>query len=183
MTDGPPARIRPARLDEAPRLAALIAESARALCRPDYDERQIEAALGSAFGVDTELIRDGTYFVVEREGALAACGGWSRRQTLFGADAHPGRESALLDPARDAARIRAFFVHPRHARLGLGRALLARCEQEARTAGFRSIELMATLAGVRLYAACGYVAGPPVIHPLAPDLAITFVPMRRTLVE
>jgi GNAT superfamily N-acetyltransferase len=173
--------IRTATLDDVPALERLIAASARAFGRPDYTEAQIEAALGTAWGVDRELIRDGTYFVVERDGTLAACGGWSRRRTLFGADSRPGRESALLDPTHDAARIRAFFVHPAHGRRGLGRALLARCEDAARLAGFSSAELMATLPGERLYAALGYTAAGSIQHPLPGGLTIRFVPMRKRL--
>src|SRR5215216_2638357 len=97
--------LRAATLSDIPILTRVIAESARGLGRADYTEQQIEAALGTAWGVDSELIRDGTYFVVEADGEIAACGGWSRRRTLFGADAGPGRESDLLDPAREAARI------------------------------------------------------------------------------
>lgn len=174
-------RLRPATLDDVPALERVIAASARALGRPDYTEAQIEAALGTAWGVDTELVRDGTYFVVEVDGAIVACGGWSRRRTLFGADAHPGRESALLDSALDAARIRAFFVHPDHGRRGIGRMLLERCETAARREGFRAAELMATLPGRRLYGAFGYTDGEPIDHPLPGGLTIRFVPMRKPL--
>jgi GNAT superfamily N-acetyltransferase len=174
--------IRPATLEDRAQLDTLIAESARGLSRGDYTDAQVDAALGSAFGVDTELIRDGTYFVVEERGAIVACGGWSRRRTLFGADGRAGRESARLDPATDAARVRAFFVHPSWARRGIGTALLARCEQEARAAGFEAVELMATLPGQRLYQARGYAAGAPIDHPLNAELAIRFVPMRKRLV-
>jgi GNAT superfamily N-acetyltransferase len=173
--------LRPARLDDVPALRELIAESARALAAGDYTPEQIEAALGGAWGVDTELIRDGTYFAVEAAGELVACGGWSRRRTLFGADAQPGRESALLDPALDAARIRAFFVRPGWARRGIGRLLIERCEGRARAAGFRSVALLATLPGLRLYAACGYAAGARASHPLPGGLTIDFVPMSRSL--
>jgi GNAT superfamily N-acetyltransferase len=172
---------RTATLGDVPALERLIAASARALGRGDYDAAQIEAALGTAWGVDTELVRDGTYFVVELDDTMIACGGWSRRRTLFGADAQPGRESALLDPASDAARVRAFFVHPEHGRRGIGRALLARCEDAARHEGFRAAELMATLPGERLYRASGYVAGDAIDHPLPGGLTIRFVPMRKLL--
>ncbi|HVK75073.1 MAG TPA: GNAT family N-acetyltransferase [Kofleriaceae bacterium] len=175
--------IRPVTLDEVPALERLIAASARGLSQGDYTTAQIEAAIGTAWGVDTELIRDRTYFVVEGAGAPAAvaCGGWSRRKTLFGSDQQPGRESALLDPAVDAARIRAFFVDPAWARRGIGRLLLDRCEAEARAAGFTATELMATLPGERLYAAAGYVAGERIHHPLAGGLTIEFVAMRKRL--
>ena len=107
-------------------------------------------------GLDTQLIRDGTYFVAARAGALAGCGGWSRRATLYGGDHTAGRDAARLDPAHDAARVRAMYTHPDHVRRGVGRLILARCEAAAAAEGFRRIEMMATLAGVPLYRACGY---------------------------
>lgn len=174
-------RFREATLADVPALERLIADSVRAFGRTDYSDAQIDAALGTAWGVDTELIRDGTYFVVAVDGVLAACGGWSRRRTLFGADGGPGRESALLDPASDAARIRAFFVAPAFGRRGIGRALLERCEAAARGHGFGAAELMATLPGARLYRAFGYESSAPVEHPLPGGLTIRFVPMRKLL--
>lgn len=173
--------LRVATLADVPTLEGLIAASARGLAAGDYSAAQIEAALGTAWGVDTELIRDGTYLVVEAAGRAIACGGWSRRATLFGADAQPGRESALLDPRRDAARIRAFFVHPDWARRGIGRLLLAHCEAAARAHGFDRAELMATLPGVRLYRACGYAGAARTTHALPGGLTIEFVPMRKQL--
>jgi GNAT superfamily N-acetyltransferase len=175
--------IRPATVGDVPALERLIADSSRALSREDYSPEQIEAALGSAWGVDTQLIADGTYFVVECGGMIAGCGGWSRRKTLFGSDARKDREPDLLDPARDAAKIRAFFVHPEWARKGIGRALLDRCEAEAAAAGFHASELMATLPGRRLYQACGYRAGDPIQYPLRAGLTIEFVPMRKELIR
>jgi GNAT superfamily N-acetyltransferase len=173
--------LRKASLDDTPVLERLIADSARGLGRHDYTDRQIEAALGTAWGVDTELVRDGTYFVAEAEGAIVGCGGWSRRRTLFGGDAHAGRQSGLLDPRRDSARIRAFFVLPNWARHGIGRALLERCEAEALASGFRSAELLATLPGHRLYKAHGYVGNERVVYPLPGGITIEFVPMRKDL--
>ena len=173
--------LRQATLADAPLLEHLIRASARGLCADDYTSEQIEAALGTAWGVDTELIRDGTYFVVETAGTIVACGGWSRRRTLFGGDAQSGRRSDVLDPSGDAARIRAFFVHPDWARQGLGRMLLQRCEAEARAHGFRAAELVATLPGERLYWAFGYVAGERLDHPLGGGLTIEFVLMRKAL--
>jgi N-acetylglutamate synthase-like GNAT family acetyltransferase len=173
--------LRAATLSDAPVLEQLIAESARGLSRSDYTDEQIEAMLGGAMGVDSELIRDGTYFVVEAEGKIVGCGGWSRRRTLFGADAGPGRSSDLLDPTREAARIRAFFVHPDWARRGIGRQLLDHCEAAARAHGFSAAELMATLPGQRLYRACGYVAGEPTQIPLGGGLTVECVPMRKEL--
>jgi GNAT superfamily N-acetyltransferase len=161
-------------------LQTLIARSARALGARDYRPEQIEAALQGAFGVDSQLIDDGTYFVAEtRDGELIGCGGWSRRRTLFGGDSHAERNAAELDPHTDAARIRAFFVDPGHARQGIGRALLERCESEARARGFSRFELMGTLPGVRLYQALGYVAGELMHYPVAPGVTIEFVPMRK----
>jgi N-acetylglutamate synthase-like GNAT family acetyltransferase len=174
--------LRKATLDDIPALAQVIAESARALAREDYTEEQIEGALGAAWGVDTELIRDGTYYAVEAGAAgIVACGGWSRRRTLFGSDREPGRQSEILDPARESARIRAFFVRPDWARRGIGRTLLQTCEGEARAHGFRSAELVATLTGLRLYQTCGYVAGEGFEHPIGNGLTIRFVPMRKEL--
>jgi GNAT superfamily N-acetyltransferase len=173
--------IRVATVDDIPALERLIEVSSRVLSRGDYTSEQIEAALGTAWGVDSQLIADGTYFVVECGGEIVACGGWSRRKTLFGSDGRTHRDADLLDPARDAAKIRAFFVHPAWARKGIGRALLEQCEAEARRAGFRSAELMATLPGRRLYAACGYRPSEPIEYPLEPGLTIAFVPMRKEL--
>jgi GNAT superfamily N-acetyltransferase len=162
-------------------LENLIARSIRELGAADYSPAQIEAALRGAFGLDTSLIRDGTYFVVVTEGRLiVACGGWSRRRTLFGSDARAERDESRLDPRVDAARIRAFFVDPAHARRGLGRAILARSEADARAEGFTRFELMATLPGVRLYEKCGYRAGEAVQHPLPGGETIRFVPMSKT---
>ena len=173
--------LRRALLSDRATLESLIALSSRVLSRDDYTTEQIEAALGTAWGVDTELIADGTYFVVEAEGEIVACGGWSRRKTLFGSDSHHGRQSDLLDPSHDAARIRAFFVSPVWTRHGIGRMLLEHCEADARRAGFRRTELMATLPGKRLYAACGSSAGEPVQHLLPAGITIEFVPMRKDL--
>jgi len=173
--------LRKATLGDILALEALIALSARELCRDDYTVAQIEAAIGSAWGVDTELIRDATYFVAEADGEIVACGGWSRRKTLFGADARAGRESEVLDPRTDSARIRAFFVRPDLARRGIGRVLLEKCESEARAHGFRSAELVATLPGQRLYARFGYAGDERVTYPLSADITIEFVPMRKDL--
>ncbi|HTX23425.1 MAG TPA: GNAT family N-acetyltransferase [Steroidobacteraceae bacterium] len=173
--------IRAATRADVPELRALIALSARVLGKHDYRPEQIEGALRGAFGVDTQLIDDGTYFVAEVDARLVACGGWSYRRTLFGGDGRRERDAAELDPAVDAAKIRAFFVHPDHARQGLGRALLQRCESEARARGFTRLELMGTLPGVRLYEALGYQSGPQVHYPVAPGVTIEFVPMHKAL--
>ncbi|HMI94010.1 MAG TPA: GNAT family N-acetyltransferase, partial [Polyangiales bacterium] len=144
---------------------------------------QIEAALQGAWGVDSELIRDGTYFVGVADGVAVLCGGWSRRGTTFGGDAYAQRESRLLDPRCEAARIRAYFVHPDWARRGLATRLLGLCESEAKAAGFTSAELVATLPGQRFYARHGYAAAEPRSYDLPGDLSIVFVPMQRQLGE
>ena len=130
---------------------AAIAE----LQTPFLDRSQISASR-AIMGLDTQLVEDGTYFVVEEDGELAGCGGWSRRATLYGGDQTSGRDGALLDPACDAARLRAMYTHPRHARRGVGRLIIALCEQAARAEGFTRMELMSTLAGEPLYRSCGY---------------------------
>jgi GNAT superfamily N-acetyltransferase len=174
--------IRQATLADQPALEALIARSARELSKADYTAEQIEGALRGAFGVDTQLIRDGTYFVVESAGEYVGCGGWSYRRTLFGSDARAERDASALDPQQDAAKIRAFFIDPAYARQGIGQALLEHCESQARARGFSRCELMATLPGVRLYAARGYVGSELVHYPLGPPgLTIQFVPMSKVL--
>jgi GNAT superfamily N-acetyltransferase len=174
--------LRTATLGDRAALEHVIARSARTLGAEDYTSEQIEGALRGAFGLDTELILDGTYFAAELEDtSIVGCGGWSRRRTLFGGDSGTGRDDSFLDPRHEPARIRAFFVDPAHARRGIGRALLDRCEVEARAHGFGRCELMATLTGVRLYAAFGYVAGPAIHYELAAGLTIEFVPMGKAL--
>jgi GNAT superfamily N-acetyltransferase len=173
--------LRKARLSDSATLERLICESVRGLSQSDYTDAQIEAALGTAFGLDRELIRDGTYFVAEAANEIVGCGGWSRRKTLFGGDQQPGRQSELLDPARDSARIRAFFVRPDWARRGIGRALIERCEAEALTHGFGSTELVATLPGHRLYRSFGYVGDEHMEYRLPGGVVIEFIPMRKEL--
>lgn len=138
-------------------LATLMNAAIGELQRPFLNEIQIVASR-TIMGLDTQLVDDGTYFVVEQDGAVAGCGGWSRRATLYGGDRSPGRDAALLDPARDAARVRAMYTHPAFARRGVGRLILSLCEAAARAEGFMRVELVATLAGEPLYRACGYQA-------------------------
>lgn len=138
-------------------LRELMDASIAELQRPFLDERQI-ASSRTFMGLDTQLIDDGTYFVVEADGEIAGCGGWSRRATLYGGDQTPGRSTALLDPSKDAARTRAMYTHPNHTRKGVGRLILSLCESAAKAEGFTRMELMATMAGVPLYRACGYEA-------------------------
>ena len=135
---------------------ALIPLSVRALQSPYYSSAQMDGALGPVFGVDQQLIRDGTYFVAEQNGVMVGCGGWSRRRSFFGGDGTREREDALLDPRLDAARVRAFFVHPAWSRRGIGRSIMVACEQAIIAAGFRTVDIVATLAGEPLYAAFGY---------------------------
>lgn len=172
--------IREATLQDRDTLKTLIARSVRQLGAQDYTAEQIEGALHGAFGVDTQLIQDRTYFVVESEGQIIGCGGWSRRRTLFGGDSHASRSAVELDPGVEPGKIRAFFVAPEHARKGVGTIILKHCEDHARSFGFLRLELMATLPGVRLYAKHGYVSGFPIQYELAPGLNIEFVPMRKT---
>ncbi|MDP8985496.1 MAG: GNAT family N-acetyltransferase [Pseudomonadota bacterium] len=173
--------LRKATREDIPALQALIARSARGLSKAQYRPSQIEGALRGAFGVDTQLLEDQTYFVAEAAGELVGCGGWSYRSTLFGGDARDGRDSSPLDPNSQAAKIRAFFVDPSQARRGIGSLLLQRCEHEARAHGFSRVELMATLPGVKLYAARGYVGADLVHFEVAPGESIEFIPMRKNL--
>jgi len=148
--------IRLATFKDIPELQQLIALSARGLSSGYYTAGQIESAIRYVFGVDTQLIVDGTYYIFEKENVMAGCGGWSKRNTLYGGDQHKEVEDPLLDPARDAARIRAFFVHPEFARQGIGSQIISVCESAAQRNGFTSFELGATLPGVPLYTAMGY---------------------------
>ena len=170
--------IRKARLDEREEIQQLISDSARALSQEDYTGAQIDAALRMVYGVDTSLIQDGTYFVADSDGRLVACGGWSRRRTLFGGDQFSARDATELDPETEPAKIRAFFVHPEFARQGIARAILERCESEARAYGFHSLELMSTLPGIKLYEACGY-AGIERVEYDAGGVVIQFLLMRK----
>lgn len=178
MDDAPwPFRIRPATREDVPALRALIEASVRGLGPRCYTARQIEQSLDRLFGVDTQLIDDGTYFAVEPVGdssgertpPIVGAGGWSKRKTPFGGDdATPHQDAALRDPATDPAVIRAFFVHPDWTRRGIGRRLLRRCETEAQAAGFTHFELTATLTGLPLYAALGYRERESITIPLGP---------------
>jgi GNAT superfamily N-acetyltransferase len=166
---------------DIPAVRALIARSARRLSAGEYRAEQVEGALRGAFGIDTQLVDDGTFFVAEEDGVLAGCGGWSYRATLFGADSRPGRDSSPLDPRTQAAKIRAFFVEPAKARRGIGTLLLERCEAEAKARGFTRVELMATLPGVKLYAARGYRGEKRICYDVGGDESIEFVPMQKEL--
>jgi GNAT superfamily N-acetyltransferase len=173
--------------EDIPSLDALIEASVRGLQADDYTPAQIEGALGTVLGLDTQLIRDRTYFVAEtvvedaeERKRLAACGGWSKRKTLFGADRGPAREPELLDPAADAAKVRAIFVHPDFARQGLGSSILATVENAARDAGFRRFEMGSTLTGVPLYRLKGYIEMERFAVPLANGEALRVVKMIKS---
>lgn len=147
---------RVASLEDLPTLKALMDESIGRLQAGFLTPEQVQASHG-VMGIDTQLVRDGTYFVVEIAGQCAGCGGWSRRATLYGGDHSTKlRDDAMLDPARDPARVRAMYTHPNFTRRGVGRAILAASEAAARAEGFTRVELMATLSGEPLYRACGY---------------------------
>lgn len=173
--------LRPATTADLPALHDLIDASVRALSRDHYTADEIESGLRHVFGPDTRLIADGTYFVFDDHGTLAAAGGWSRRDTLYGGDQAKQGDDPLLDPAVQPARIRAFFVDPRYARRGLGRALLAHCTAEAARHGFTALELMATLPGEPLYLAMGFVAVERVAPTLPDGVALRMVRMTRDI--
>ncbi|MGZ8378889.1 MAG: GNAT family N-acetyltransferase [Gemmatirosa sp.] len=174
-------RLRPATLADRAAIEALIDRSVRALSVGYYTPAQVESALRHVFGADTQLIRDGTYFVVEADGAMVAAGGWSGRRTLFGGDQMKSDEDTALDPAREPARIRAFYVHPTWARRGLGRLLFEECRRHARAAGFTTLELMATLPGEPLYAALGFVVRERIIVDLPDGVTLPGARMDRSL--
>ncbi len=183
--------IRRATPDDIDRLRALIDRSVRGLQGSDYSATEIDLALATVYGVDTQLIKDGTYFVVETsvisasrlagEPALVivGCGGWSKRRTLFGGDQYAGREAAELDPTRDAAKIRAFFVDPNWARRGIGSLILEACESAAFAAGFSRLEMGATLTGIPFYRARGYVEREHLTVGLAPGESLAIVRMEK----
>lgn len=166
---------------DVPTLEALIPLSVRSLQAPYYSQAQMEAALGPIFGVDQQLIRDGTYFVAERDGVITGCGGWSRRHSLYGSDAGRADEDALLDPERDAARVRAFFVHPEWVRRGIGRSIMVACERAIAEARFRTVDIVATLAGEPLYASFGYAVVQRYEIPMAGGLSLPAVRMTKRL--
>lgn len=151
----PDLRWRLARAEDMPTLSALMDRAIGELLSAFLPPEGVAASF-EIMGLDTQLIADGTYFVVGDGAEIAGCGGWSRRATLFGGDHSAGRNAALLDPAMDAARVRAMYTHPDHARKGVGRLILAACEAAARAEGFRRVEMAATKGGEPLYRACGY---------------------------
>src|SRR5277367_4459220 len=213
-----PFHLRPATPEDIPHLRQIIDASVRTLQAADYTPAQLAGALHSVYGVDTQLIADGTYFAVLRPVGLAAddaehprrsvgarhavpgaaapeyfhqaattpppliaCGGWSKRHTLFGGDQFALRQDSLLDPAHDAAKIRAFFVHPQWARRGIGTLLLAACERAARAAGFTRLEMGSTLTGVAFYRAQGYAALENLQVPLSNGEMLSIVRMAKEI--
>jgi len=176
-------KIRLATTADIPALHSLIEQSIRGLQTQDYTPAQIEGAIGNALGLDTQLIADQTYFVAESPEAdhPIACGGWSFRRTLFGSDGATRREPGLLNPATDAAKIRAIFVHPDFARRGLGTLILTHAEQAAARAGFTRLEMGSTLTGVPLYTLKGYAPVERVEIPLPNGAAVPIVRMTKTL--
>jgi GNAT superfamily N-acetyltransferase len=178
-------RIRKAAAADVPRLQQVIEASVRGLQSHDYSPAQIEGALKSVYGVDSQLIEDGTYFVAEVQetrtanGQIVACGGWSKHKTLFGGDQYAGRDDSLLDPSCDPAKIRAFFVHPDWARRGIGSMILEACENAAIAAGFTRLEMGATLSGVPFYRAMGYVEVEKQAAPLSNGEVLPIVKMAK----
>ena len=173
--------LRLARDEDTTALERLIPLSVRALQAPYYSSAQMETALGPIFGVDRQLIKDGTYFVAEQDREIVGCGGWSKRKALFGGDRGRAGEDVALDPKYDAARIRAFFVHPSWARRGIGRSILGACERAILAAHFRTVDLVATLAGEPLYAAFGYAVVERYEIALAGGLSLPVVRMSKLL--
>jgi len=172
---------RLATFEDIPELQNLIATSVRGLSTGYYTLNQIESAITYVFGVDSQLITDGTYYLLELDDAIAACGGWSKRNTLYGGNQYKEKEDPLLNPAVDAARIRAFFVHPDYARRGIGRRLINHCEQAAQNAGFKTLELGSTLPGVPLYEAMGYRVIERVDVPMPDGETLGIVKMRKVV--
>jgi GNAT superfamily N-acetyltransferase len=175
------ATIRTATLDDVPMLKALIAHSVMRLQAADYSVEQRAGALGTVFGVDRQLILDGTYFVAEVDSKIVACGGWSRRKTLFGSDHSPAKNDSWLNPSADAARIRAFFVHPAWARRGLGSQIMQACEAAAVECGFSRLELVATLTGEALYRKHGFLSVEQFEVPLGNGATLPVIRMTKSL--
>ncbi|HTE02302.1 MAG TPA: GNAT family N-acetyltransferase [Mucilaginibacter sp.] len=172
---------RLATFEDVPMLQQLIEQSVRGLSEGYYTPKQVESAIKYVFGVDSQLLIDGTYYIAESDEGIIACGGWSRRNTLYGGDQHKDIADPLLNPATDAARIRAFFVSPGHARQGIGRMMIDLCEAAAGDYGFTRMELGATLPGVPLYEAMGYSAVQRIDVPLPDGEIMGIVKMEKRL--
>jgi N-acetylglutamate synthase-like GNAT family acetyltransferase len=173
--------LRRAQTSDVAAIQALIARSARQLSVPYYTLAQAEAMIRHVFGVDSQLIADATYFVIESDAQLSACGGWSKRRTLFGGDQAKMGPDPLLDPATEPARIRAFFVEPSVARKGLGRQLMVECTREAQAAGFSALELVSTLPGEPLYLATGFTVIERFELNLPDNIRVPVTRMRRQI--
>jgi GNAT superfamily N-acetyltransferase len=171
---------RLATLAELPELERLMDASIRTFLGARLDAAQVEASF-DIMGVDTQLVVDGTYFVIECGDRIVGCGGWSRRATMFGGDHTAGRDTRLLDPAAEPARVRAMYTHPDFARRGVGRLVLSLCEAAAAREGFRSLELVATVAGEPLYLACGYVLGERINVPTSKGVTIPLARMTKSI--
>jgi GNAT superfamily N-acetyltransferase len=172
---------RLATLEDLDALREVMRRSIAALQTDFLTPEQVRVS-HSVMGLDTQLIKDGTYFVVERDGRIAGCGGWSWRSTLYGGDdSMVSREPEALDPATDAARVRAMYTDPDFARQGVGRTVIRLCEDAARNAGFKRATMMATMAGVPLYEACGYVQVEPVLSAPVDGIRVPLVRMEKPL--
>lgn len=172
--------IRIATFDDEPAMRAIMNRAIGELLKPYLPPDAVTASF-EIMGLDSQLIADGTYFAVTDGGVITGCGGWSRRATLFGGDHTAGRDAALLDPAREPARVRAMYTDPAHVRRGIGRMILDACEQAARAEGFRSVELAGTLAGEPLYRACGYEVIEPFTSRTSTGLEVPLLRMGKTL--
>jgi GNAT superfamily N-acetyltransferase len=173
-------RLRFAREADLPLLQPLVQQAIMELLSPFLSAEQVQASC-EIMGLDTQLVADGTYFVAELESAVAGCGGWSRRATHFGGDHSPGRDARALDSTHEPARVRAMYTHPAFARRGVGRAILARCEEAADAEGFHSVALVATMAGLPLYRACGYEEVERFDEITPSGIAVPLVRMQRRL--
>ncbi len=173
--------IRPASLADIAAMQALIERSVMRLMEPDYSLEQRRRSIGPLFGIDTQLIEDGTYYAVEAGGRLAGCGGWSFRRTLFGGDGVQDRDDARADPDTDPARLRAFYVDPDCARHGIATLILETSEAAASAHGFRRMELGATLTGERFYHRRGYRLGRPIPFSLPGGVAFPLVHMEKAI--
>ena len=174
-------RIRKATTADIAAIEAVMRASIEGIGSRTYTAQQVSSSLENIAHLDRDLVNDGTYFVAEAEGEIVGCGGWSRRSKLYAGSAATGDESRLLDPATEAARVRAMFVTPRWERRGIGRRILEMCEEEARAEGFRRVELMAMLSGRAMYAACGYRPVEDVEPPLADGTPLPLTKMEKRI--
>ncbi|MEP7209595.1 MAG: GNAT family N-acetyltransferase [Alphaproteobacteria bacterium] len=179
-----PFMLRLARMPDVAALKPLMDRAIRRLLEPFLPPEAVEASF-EIMGLDTQLITDGTYFAVEDTAQagrpIIGCGGWSRRATLFGGDHSVGRSAALLDPKSDAARVRAMYTDPAHARRGVGRAVLDACEAAAAKEGFSRVQLATTLSGEPLYRACGYEVVEPFTSPTSVGIDIPLLRMEKAI--